>query len=33
LTIEDVLDSVKEGLNDKVPNMKCNLLDWIAKHV
>ena len=33
LAIEDVLDDVKEGLNDKAPNMRCNLLNWIGKYV
>jgi len=33
LGIEDVLDDVKEGLIDKAPNMRCNLLNWIARHV
>ena len=33
LGIEDVLEDVKEGLGDKAPNMRCNLLNWIGKHV
>jgi DNA-binding transcriptional regulator GbsR (MarR family) len=33
LGIEDVLDDVKEGLGDKAPTMRCNLLNWIGKHV
>ena len=24
---------MKEGLNDKAPNMRVNLLNWIGKHV
>ena len=28
-----MLDDVKEGLGDKAPNMRCNLLNWIGKHV
>lgn len=33
ISIEDVLEDVKEGLNDKVPNMKVNLINWIGKFV
>ena len=33
LGIEDVLDDVKEGLGDKAPTMRSNLLNWIGKHV
>lgn len=33
ISIEDVIDDVKEGLNDKVPNMKVNLINWIGKFV
>ena len=31
--IEDVLEDVKEGLADKAPNMRVNLLNWISKHI
>ena len=30
--IDDVIDDVKEGLGDKAPNMRSNLLNWIGKH-
>lgn len=33
ISIEDVIDDVKEGLGDKTPNMKVNLLNWIGKFV
>ena len=33
LDMSDVLDDLKEGLGDKAPNMKVNLLNWIGKHV
>jgi DNA-binding transcriptional regulator GbsR (MarR family) len=33
ISIEDVLDDVKEGLGDKAPNMKVNLINWIGKFV
>ena len=33
ISIEDVFDDIKEGLNDKVPNMKVNLINWIGKFV
>ena len=33
LSIEDVENDVKEGLGDKAPTMRCNLLNWIGKHV
>ena len=33
LNIEDVMDDVKEGLADKAPNMRINLLNWIGKYV
>ena len=27
------MDDVKEGLGDKAPNMKVNLLKWIGKFI
>lgn len=33
LSIEDVLEDVILGLGDKAPNMRCNLLNWIGKHI
>lgn len=33
ISIEDVIDDVKEGLADKTPNMKINLINWIGKFV
>lgn len=33
ISIEDVLDDVKEGLGDKAPNMKVNIINWIGKFV
>ena len=33
LSIEDVLDDLREGLKDKAPNMKVNLINWIGKYV
>ena len=33
LSIEDVIDDLKEGLHDKAPNMKVNLINWIGKYV
>lgn len=33
VNLEEVIDDVTEGLCDKAPNMKVNLLNWIAKHV
>jgi DNA-binding transcriptional regulator GbsR (MarR family) len=33
LSIEDVLDDVKEGLQDKAPNMKVNVVNWVGKFV
>ena len=33
LGIEDVLDDVQVGLGDKAPTMRCNVLNWIGKHV
>lgn len=31
ISIEEVLEDLKEGLQDKAPNMKCNLVNWITK--
>ena len=31
--MSDVIDDIKEGLGDKAPNMKVNILNWIGKHV
>lgn len=31
ISLEDVIDDVKEGLADKAPNMKVNLINWISK--
>ena len=31
LSLEDVLEDVKEGLNDKNPNMKVNIMIWIER--
>ena len=28
-----MLEDVKEGLGDKAPNMRINLLNWIGKYV
>jgi hypothetical protein len=33
ISIDDVLEDIKEGLNDKCPNMRVNLLNWIGKCV
>ena len=33
ISIEDVVEDVKEGLGDKAPNMKVNLINWIGKYV
>lgn len=33
ISIEEVLDDVKEGLQDKAPSMKVNVINWIAKLV
>ena len=33
ISIEDVVEDVKEGLGDKAPNMKVNLINWIGKFV
>ena len=33
ISIEDVLEDVKDGLADKAPNMKVNLINWIGKFV
>jgi hypothetical protein len=33
LVIEDVLEDVKEGLADKAPTMRINILIWIGKYV
>ena len=33
ISLEDVIDDVKEGLGDKAPNMKVNLINWIGKFV
>ena len=30
ISVEDVLDIVREDLNDKNPNMKINLINWIG---
>lgn len=31
--MEDVLDDLKEGLNDKTPQMKVHILSFIAKNL
>lgn len=28
-----MLDDVKEGLQDKAPNMKVNVVNWVGKFV
>jgi hypothetical protein len=33
VSIEEVLDDVKEGLQDKAPNMKVNVINWVCKFV
>lgn len=33
ISIEEVLDDVKEGLQDKAPNMKVNVVNWIGRFV
>ena len=33
ISIEEVLDDVKEGLQDKAPNMKVNVINWVCKFV
>lgn len=33
LDMSDVIDDLKEGLADKAPNMRVNLLNWVGKHV
>lgn len=33
ISLDDVLEDIKEGLNDKAPNMKVNVLNWIGKFV
>jgi hypothetical protein len=33
LGLEDVIEDVKEGIVDKAPNMRCNMLNWIGKHI
>ena len=33
ISIDEVIDDVKEGLHDKAPNMKVHLIDWIGKYI
>ncbi len=33
LALEEVLEDVKEGLADKAPNMRINMINWIGKYV
>ena len=33
LSFEDVVDDVKEGLTDKAPNMRVNMINWIGKDI
>ena len=33
LNIEDVIEDVKEGLGDKAPNMRVNMINWIGKDI
>ena len=33
ISIEDVIEDLKEGLQDKAPNMRVNLINWIGKFV
>ena len=33
LALEEVLQDVKEGLADKAPNMRINMINWIGKYV
>jgi hypothetical protein len=33
LGLEEVLEDVKEGLADKAPNMRINMINWIGKYV
>lgn len=33
VSLEDVLDDIREGLYDKVPGMRIHLLNWIGKVV
>jgi DNA-binding transcriptional regulator GbsR (MarR family) len=33
ISIEEVLDDVKDGLQDKTPNMKVNIINWMSKFV
>jgi hypothetical protein len=33
ITLDDVMDDIKEGLQDKAPNMKVNVLNWISKFI
>ncbi len=33
LSLEDVIEDIKEGLEDKAPNMRVNVINWIGKAV
>ena len=33
ISVEDILEDLKEGLNDKVPQMKVHLLSFLYKAV
>lgn len=33
ISIEDVHEDISDGLQDKNPNMKVNLINWIGKFV
>ena len=31
--LDDALEDIKEGLKDKAPNMKVNVINWIGKYI